>query len=91
MFHVNPHMKYHVLFFQKKKKKNNEKVFMNVVCCSCDWHSPLVILRLDFKVAWMDVFRVFDLKFVRKCSITFTLVYDWEFKVICLKTKIKFY
>ena len=29
------HMKYQVLFSQK----NNEKVFMNVVCCSCDWRS----------------------------------------------------
>ena len=27
------HMKYQVLF----SLKNNEKVFMVVVCCSCDW------------------------------------------------------
>ena len=27
-------MKYQVLF----SLGNNEKVFMNVVCCSCDWH-----------------------------------------------------
>ena len=26
-------MKYQVLF----PLKNNEKVFMNVICCSCDW------------------------------------------------------
>ena len=26
-------MKYQVLF----SLKNNKKVFMNVVCCSCDW------------------------------------------------------
>ena len=26
-------MKYKVLF----SLKNNDKVFMNVVCCSCDW------------------------------------------------------
>ena len=28
------HMKYQVLF----SLKNNEEIFMNVVCCSCDWH-----------------------------------------------------
>ena len=28
-------MKYQVLF----SMKNNEKVFINVVCCSRDWHS----------------------------------------------------
>ena len=28
------HMKYEVLF----SLKNNEKVFINVVCCSRDWH-----------------------------------------------------
>ena len=27
------HMKYQVLF----SLKNNEEIFMNVVCCSCDW------------------------------------------------------
>ena len=26
-------MKYQILF----SMKNNEKLFMNVVCCSCDW------------------------------------------------------
>ena len=28
------------LIFSKKKtkKKTNEKIFINVVCCSCDWH-----------------------------------------------------
>ena len=29
-------MKYQVLF--SLKNKNNEKVFVNVVCCSRDWH-----------------------------------------------------
>ena len=28
------HLKHQVLFSQK----NNEKIFMNVVCCSRDWH-----------------------------------------------------
>ena len=32
---MNPliHLKHQVLF----SLKNNEKIFMNVVCCSCDW------------------------------------------------------
>ena len=46
MFYVNPlplkriHMKYQVLF----SLKNNEEIFMNVVCCSCDWHFKGFIL-----------------------------------------------
>ena len=47
VFHVNPlpsrgvtsNIKSYFLKKKKKKKKkkNNEKVFMNVVCCNCDW------------------------------------------------------
>ena len=33
-------MKYQVLFFLK----NNERIFMNVVCCSRDWHFKELIL-----------------------------------------------
>ena len=39
IFHVNPlpqriHLKHQVLL----SLKNNEKIFVNVVCCSHDWH-----------------------------------------------------
>ena len=40
------HMKYHVLF----SLKNNEEIFMNVVCCSCDWQFKgkcLAVLESD--------------------------------------------
>ena len=33
IFEFIPYLKYQVLF----SLKNNEKVFINVVCCSCDW------------------------------------------------------
>ena len=35
------HMKYQVLF----SLKNNEKVFMNVVCCSRDWHFKGFVIK----------------------------------------------
>ena len=45
-------MKYQVLF----SLKNNEDIFMNVVCCSCDWHFKGQSIKHAFYKEYSSIF-----------------------------------